>query len=66
MQLLKADIKTYESLSAELEQQGIDPDKYAWLSIQQKTTLKELEKISEYQTRLEELEIEKTRGVQTN
>lgn len=59
MGLLEADIKAYESLSAELEQQGIAPDKYSSLSIQQKTTLKELERINDYRTRLEELETEK-------
>ena len=59
MQILKEDIKTYESLSAEFAEQGIEPDKYSWLSIQQKTTLTELERINEYQTRLEELEIDK-------
>ena len=59
MQALKADIKQYESLSAELEEQGIDPGRYPHLLMQQKSRQKELDRISEYQSRQEELETEK-------
>lgn len=59
MQALKADIKQYESLSAELEEQGIDPGRYPQLLMQQKSRQKDLDRISEYQSRQEELEAEK-------
>ena len=59
MQVLNADIKQYESLSTQLEQQGIDPDEYPRLLTQQKSRQKELDLISEYQSRWEELEAEK-------
>ena len=59
MQALKADIKQYESLSTQLEQQNIDPAEYPRLLMQRKNKQKELNLISEYQARQEELEAEK-------
>ena len=59
MQALKADIKQYESLSTQLEQQNIDPAEYPRLLMQRKNKQKELNLISEYQAHQEELEAEK-------
>ena len=59
MQWLNADIKQYELLSATLRQQGIDPSKYPQLLTQQKNIQKELDLISEYRSRQEELGVEK-------
>ena len=59
MQALQADIKQYESLSTELKEQGIDPDRYPQLLMQQKSRQKELDRISEYRSHQEELEAEK-------
>ena len=59
MGALNADIKQYELLSTELEQQGIDPGRYPQLLTQQKSIQKELGLISEYRSRQQELEAEK-------
>ena len=59
MQTLETDMEQYESLSTELEQQGIDPGRYPQLLTQQKSIQKELDLISEYQLREKELEAEK-------
>ena len=59
MQELMNDVKSYESLSTELTQAGIDPSKYSLLLAQQKTLQKELGRISEYRLRYDELETEK-------
>ena len=59
MQTLETDMAQYESLSTELEQQGIDPGRYRQLLTQQKNIQKELGRISEYQLREKELEAEK-------
>ena len=59
MQTLEADMAQYESLSTALKQQGIDPGRYPQLLTQQKSIQKELDLISEYRLRQEELEAEK-------
>ena len=59
MQTLETDMEQYESLSTELEQQGIDPGRYPQLLTQQKSIQKELDLISEYQLREKEFEAEK-------
>ena len=59
MQMFKADMEKYESLSTKLKQQGIDPSRYPQLLTQQKKTQKELGLISEYRLRQQELEGEK-------
>ena len=59
MRTLETDMAQYESLSTELEQQGIDPGRYRQLLTQQKNIQKELGRISEYQLREKELEAEK-------
>ena len=59
MQTLDTDMEQYESLSTELEQQGIDPGRYPQLLTQQKSIQKELDLISGYQLREKELEAEK-------
>ena len=59
MRELKEDMEQYKSLSTELKQQGVDPDKYPQLLIQQKAVEKELNLISEYRTCQQQLETEK-------
>lgn len=59
MRTLKTDMEQYESLSTELKQQGIDPNRYPQLLTQQKSIQKELDLISKYQLREKELEAEK-------
>ena len=59
MQDLESDIARYEQLRSELEQQGIDPDKYHLLLTQQKSIQKELYLIDEYQSLQQTLESEK-------
>ena len=59
MQALKADMAQYEQLHSELERQGIDPDRYPMLLTQQKRVQQELDLISEHQSRLQALEVEK-------
>ena len=59
MQTLDTDMEQYESLSTELEQQGIDPGRYPQLLTQQKSIQKELDLISGYQLREKGLEAEK-------
>ena len=55
MQTLKEDMAQYEQLRSELEQQGIDPDKYPLLLEKQKSIQKELVLIDEHQLLHQEL-----------
>ncbi len=55
MQTLKEDMAQYEQLSSELEQQGIDPDKYPLLLEKQKSIQKELVLIDEHRLLHQEL-----------
>ena len=59
MQALKTDMAQYERLRSELEQQGIDPDRYPLLLAQQKTLQKELDSINEHKSSLHKLENDK-------
>ena len=59
MQALKTDMSAYEQLRSELEQQGIDPNRYPLLLTQQKQIQKQLDLISEHQSRQQVLEAEK-------
>ena len=59
MLALKADTERYEQLCSQLEQQDIEPDEYPLLLKRQKHVQGELERISKYQSRREELEAEK-------
>ena len=59
MQKLNSDIERYEQSRSDLEQQGIDPDKYHLLLTQQKSIQKELDLIDEYQSIQQTLETEK-------
>ena len=59
MQMLKADMEQYESLSTKLKQQGIDPSRYPHLLMLQKNIQKELSLISEYRSLQQKLEVEK-------
>ena len=59
MQDLESDIDRYEQSRSDLEQQGIDPDKYHLLLTQQKSIQKELDLIDEYQSLQRTLESEK-------
>ena len=59
MQALKTDMAKYEQLRSELEQQGIDPDRYPLLLAQQKTLEKELNSINEHKSSLHKLENDK-------
>lgn len=59
MQVLKTDMAQYEQLHSELEQQGIDPDRYPLLLAQQKNLERELDLISEYKSSLPKLKDEK-------
>ena len=59
MQELKSDIEQYEQSRSDLEQQGIDPNRYNLLLTQQKSIQKELDQINEHRSRLQTLESEK-------
>ena len=59
MQDLESDIAHYEQSRSDLEQQGIDPDKYHLLLTQQKNIQKELDLIDEYQAIQQTLESDK-------
>ena len=59
MQALKTDMAEYEQLRSELEQQGIDPNRYPLLLTQQKQIQKQLDLISEHQSHQQVLEAEK-------
>ena len=59
MQAIKTDMAEYEQLRSELEQQGIDPDRYPLLLSQQKEIQKKLDLINEHQSRQQELEAKK-------
>ena len=59
MQALKTDMAQYERLRSELEQQGIDPDRYPGLLTQQKSVQRELDSIHEHKLSLHKLEKEK-------
>ena len=59
MQALKADMAQYERLRSQLEQQGIDPDRYPLLLAQQKHLQNELNSINEHKASLHKLENEK-------
>ena len=50
MQELKSDIEQYEQSRSDLEQQGIDPNRYNLLLTQQKSIQKELDLIHEYRS----------------
>ena len=56
MQGLESDMKQYESLSSELELQGIDPDKYSQLLKQREDIQKDLDSIFEFKSRAKKLE----------
>ncbi len=55
MQSLKIDIQKYGQLRTQLEQQGIDPEKYPLLLQQQAQYKKELDQIAEYVEQVERL-----------
>ena len=57
--LLKADIARYQQVKADLQQQGIDPDKYPQLLRQLERVQSELNKISELDTKIEHLKQER-------
>ena len=59
MQALKTDTAQYEQLRSELEQQGIDPNRYPLLLAQQKNLERELDSISEHKSGLSKLKDEK-------
>ena len=59
MQDIKSDIERYEQSRSDFEHEGIDPEKYHLLLIQQKSIQKELDIIDEYQTLKQTLETEK-------
>ena len=59
MQALKTDMAQYEQLRSELEQQGIAPNRYPLLLIQQKSVQRELDLISEHQSRQQVLAADK-------
>ena len=56
---LNADIARYQQVKADLQQQGIDPDKYPQLLRQLESKQSDLNKISEYRTEIERLEQER-------
>ena len=56
---LSADIARYQQVKADLQQQGIDPDKYPQLLRQLESKQSDLNKISEYRTEIERLEQER-------
>ncbi|MDE0313346.1 MAG: hypothetical protein OXM61_00460, partial [Candidatus Poribacteria bacterium] len=59
MQALKADMAQYEQLRSELEQQGINPDRYPLLLAQQMNLKKELNSINEHKSSLHKSENDK-------
>ena len=59
MRVLKTDMAQYEQLRSELEQQGIDPNRYPLLLAQQKNLERELGSISEHKSDLPKLKNEK-------
>jgi len=59
MQSLKVDIEEYERLRIQLAQQGIDPDEYPTLLVQQRSLQRELQLVDEYRTSRRKLEFEK-------
>ena len=58
MQELNTDMERYRQVHTQLEQQGIDPDKYPLLLQREKITRQELQHIGEYQSRKESLDNE--------
>ncbi len=56
---LNADIARYQQVKADLQQQGIDPDKYPQLLQQLESKRSELSKISELNTKIESLKRER-------
>ena len=58
MWAVKVDIEKYKQLRSQLEQQGIDPDKYDQLLTQQKTKQQKLQQIEECKLRREQLKAE--------
>ena len=63
MKALRDDIDTYAQLRAQLQQQGIDPEKYPLLLQQQAAYKQEFEQIDEYAKSLEELERRKKQAL---
>ncbi len=59
IQAFKTDMSKYKQLHSELEQQGINPDKYPLLLTQQKNVQRELDLINDHKSRLHKLEVEK-------
>lgn len=59
MQALKTDMEQYVQLHSDLEQQGIEPDRYPALLTQHTNVEEELDLISKHQARLQMLETEK-------
>ena len=59
MQALNADMAQFEQLHTQLEQQGIDPNRYPLLLRQQRRLHRELQLIGEYRSHQGELEAEK-------
>lgn len=59
MQELMDDVKSYESLSTELTQAGIDPSRHRLLLTQQKALQKELKRVHENRSAYDKLETEK-------
>ena len=59
MQALKTEMAQYNQLHSDLEQQGIDPDRYPLLLTQHKNVQQELDLISEHRARQQVLETEK-------
>ncbi len=58
MWAVEADIEKYKQLCSQLKQQGIDPNRYNQLLIQQKTKQQELQQIKKYKLRQKQLETE--------
>lgn len=63
MKALQDDIDEYAQLRAQLQQQGIDPEKYPLLLQQQAAYKQEFEQIDEYAKSLEELEQRKKQAL---
>ena len=59
IQSLKADIEEFERLRIELARQGIDPDEYPALLVQQRSLQRELQLVNEYRSSREKMEVEK-------
>ena len=59
MQALKADMAQYEQLHTQLEQQGIDPNRYPLLLTQQRSLHRELQQIGEFGSTRTDLEAKK-------